>query len=379
MVLFTRVLSLSVLFCLGFSWQLWISRDFYPLVPVGKSIPAFPHPVDYVVLATFCALLLAVLVRPESKLLICSIGATFAILFMQDQSRLWPSYYQFFFLFLLLASIRKPADEEDSHRVLSGMRFILAAIYFWSGVQKLTPHFFREEFPWFVEPLTDMLPFDVPYLPALGFLAALVEIIIGVGLFTKRFRNFALYDAMLMHVVILFCIGPLRGNFNNASWAWSICTAAQAWVLFNQAPAFDFRSMFNAPWRYNIPQILAVVCVGMLPLLNNVNLWDSALSFNVYSGNVSAAQIHVRTEVASLLPKEIQPFLSIYPDRAVLDLNEWSLAEFNANTYPENRIFKAVLRKVCSYLPKNAAYLLVEEKAGWFFPKELRRYECGNE
>ncbi|MEX2168172.1 MAG: hypothetical protein WD851_02590 [Pirellulales bacterium] len=376
LALFTRLLAVSVLLCLAMSWKLWISRQFYPFVPFLDLVPAFPYPFDWFALGLFVALLLAVVIQPRSRIGVALVLAIFVILFLQDQSRQWPSFYQFFFLFLILVTYRSRAGASDAHRVLAGMRFILAAIYFWSGVQKLNPHFFNEEFPWLLEPLTGLLPFNLPFLPALGILAAVVEVLIGIGLLTNRFRNVALYDAMLMHLLIFFCIGPFRGNWNNSSWMWSLTTAVQVWVLFYKAPAFDFKTMFGAPSFYNIPQALAVVFIGILPVLNNVNRWDSALSFNVYTGNVSYAEIHMRPEVVSQLPSELLPFVRVQPDRAVLNLNAWTLDEFNANPYPETRIFKAVLRKVCSYLPADAAVLYVEEKAGWFFAKTTRRYGC---
>ena len=134
---------------------------------------------------------------------------------------------------------------------------------------------------------------------------------------------------------------------------WGLAVAAQTWVLFFKAPVFDFRTMFGAPWFCNIPQALAVVLIGILPVLNNVNRWDSALSFNVYTGNVNYAEIVMRLDVVDQLPAELVPFVSVYPEFkiAVLNLNAWTLSEFNANPYPEKRIFKAVLRKVCAYLP----------------------------
>ncbi len=378
LVFFTRLLAISVLLCLAFSWKLWISRQFYPLVPLFGLIPAFPHPVDSIFRALFVTVLLAVVIGLRSRIWVALVLAIFAILFLQDQSRLWPSFYQFFFLFLILVTVRNHAGKSDAPRLLAGMRFITAAIYFWSGVQKLNTHFFNEEFPSIVEPLTRLLPFDIPLLPTVGIFAALFEVFIGLGLLTKRFRNIALYDAMLMHLLIFFCIGPFRDNWNNSSWIWGQTVAVQTWVLFFKAPAFDFKNLFSAPWFCNIPQALAVLFIGILPVLNNVNRWDSALSFNVYTGNVNYAEIVMRLDVVDQLPAELVPFVSVYPEFkiAVLKLNAWTLSEFNANPYPEKRIFKAVLRKVCAYLPDDSAWLFFREKSSWFFPMTTHRYDC---
>ncbi len=377
LILFIRLLAVFVLLCLGFSWKLWISTRLYPLVPLFGLIPAFPSPFDYLFLALFAALLLAAVIRPRSKIGAGLIVAAFTLLFLQDQSRLWPSFYQFFFFFLLLLTYRRDAGEEEAHRILAGARFIMAAVYFWGGVQKLNTHFFHEEFPWFLRPLTDLLPFEIPSLPAIGVFAALFEVLFGIGLLTKRFRTFALYDAMLMHGLIFFLIGPFRNDWNDSAWIWGQTMAVMVWVLFYKAPPFELKKMFEVPRFYRIPQALAILFIGILPLLNNVNRWDSALSFNIYTGNVSHGQIRMHPDVAPRLPDALSAFVTQQDGWAVLDLNAWTMHEFNANPYPEKRIFKAVLGTICSHVPDRSVRLFLTEKSGWFFPKSTHRYGCG--
>ena len=286
LALFSTLLAVSVLLCIAFSWKLWTSSRLYPLVPLFESVPRFPYPFDYLFLALFCAALVGVAVRPCSRILSALVVAGFAVLFLQDQNRIWPSFYEFFFLFLLLAGRRPGAGAEEAQRVLMGARFVMAAVYFWSGVQKLNTYFYHDTFPWFLQPLTERLPFDVAFMPQLAVVGAVMEALFGIGLLTKRFRTLALYEAMLMHALIFVLSGPLRDGWNDSAWIWSNCTAVLVWVLFHKAPAFEARKMLNAPVLgaqrlYGLPQALAVVFIGVLPLLNNFNLWDSALSFNI--------------------------------------------------------------------------------------------------
>jgi hypothetical protein len=377
LILFTRLLAVFVLLCLALSWKLWLSSRLYPLVPVLGLIPAFPYPFDYVVLGSFCAALVALVVRPRSKILNGGILAAFTLLFLQDQSRVWPSFYQFFFVFLIVFTYRRENSEADAERILAGIRFILAAVYFWGGVQKLTPQFFYSEFPWFLRPLTGVLPVDIPYLPAIGVFAAVFETLFGIGLLTKRFRTIALYEAMLMHALIFFLIGPIRHDWNNSSWMWSVAMAVQAWVAFYKAPAFEFRTMFGAGLRSSVPQGLAIIFIGILPVLNNVNRWDSALSFNVYTGNVAYAQLRLSPQGARHLPPELSAYVTERDGWAMLDITAWTEQEFNANPYPEERIFKAVLGRICSHVPDKSVELLVHRKSGWFIPAATHRYGCG--
>ncbi|QDU58565.1 hypothetical protein [Aeoliella mucimassa] len=379
LIAFTRVLAIAVLCCLVVSWKLWVSRPYYPLVPLLEGLPSFSHPFDYAWLGMLVASLLGIVVRPRSQVLIAIVLAAFGVLFLQDQSRLWPSFYMFCLYFVLLVSHRGQEGEAADERILAGLRFVAAMVYFWGGVQKLNPYFFYNEFPWFVEPVVKLLPFETTLLPTLAVLAAVCEVLIGVGLLTTRLRHLALIGAMLMHLLILFSIGPLRSHWNNSSWMWGMSVAVLTWTLFWQAPAFRLQKMFAAPRLQSAPQWLVVLLVGILPVLNNFNRWDSALSFNVYSGNVDYAEIHLRPQAVPLLPDEIAERVDVGFGNAVLVLNKWSLHEFKANTYPETRVFKAVFRKVGSYLPEGSAQLYVGEKAGWFFPKRIDRYELNSD
>jgi hypothetical protein len=372
-----RVVAGSFLLCLGLSWQLWISERLYPLVPLGGILPPLPYPLDRSALALLVGLLLAIVARPRATWLVVAVVLLQAALFAQDQSRLWPSFYEFFVLLTLLLGWRPGDGEAAASPVLAGMRFVVAAIYFWGGVQKLTPHFFHEEFPWFIRPLADALPFDVPFVPALAAAAASSEALVGIGLLTRRFRRLALGEALAMHAIIFVCIGPIRGNWNDAAWMWSLATAVLAWVLFVDAPAFSLRSMFAAPPRRIVPQVLAVIMIGLAPLLNNVNRWDSALSFNVYTGNVTTAVIVMPVAAAALLPAELSPHVTIDGAAAVLDVNAWAMREFNGGAYPETRVFRAIFRTVCGLVPDASLRLVVVEKAGWFFPKSRRLLACG--
>ena len=345
-------------------------------MPVLGVVPPFPWPLDLFVLALLVGLLVGLVARPLSWPLAAAVVGLFALLFAQDQSRLWPSFYQFFLLLLLLLAHRPGGGEPAAARTLHGMRFVLAAVYFWGGVQKLTPHFFREEFPWFVRPLTDLLPGPVPWLPVLGLAAAVGEALLGIGLLTRRFRRIALGEALLMHAVILVCIGPLRGDWNDSAWIWSLATAGLAWLLFRAAEPFRLATMFAASPAANVAPAVVVVLAGILPVLDNFNRWDSALSFNVYTGNTRVGHVVMPPGSAARLPREIAAHALSVGEMEVLDLNAWAMQEFNAGTYPADRVFRALLADICGRLGEPTVELVVVEKASWLAPKTPRRETC---
>ena len=371
-----RVLAVAVLACLACSWRLWLSTRRYPLVPLLGLVPPFPWPFDAVVLAAFAGLLVAVVLRPRSRGLLAAVGAGFALLFAQDRSRMWPSFYEFFLLVLVLLSRRPAGGPDEPRRLLAGLQFVVAAVYFWGGVQKLTPEFFHGEFPWFVAPLAARVPAVEPWLPGLAVVAAVGEALCGVGLLT-RFRGLALGELLVMHAVIGVCIGPLRDGWNVAAWLWSLASAVLAWLLFRGPPGFRWSALFAAPLRNSLPQLAAVVLVGILPVLDNLNRWDSALSFNVYTGNVSRARILLSPEAATRLPAELAAHVSLENGRAVLDLDAWAMRQFNAGVYPARPVFAALLAVVCGEVADPSVRMVVVEKSGWGIPRSTLLHTCG--
>lgn len=372
-----RVIAVGMLVCMAFSGSLWMSTRLYPLTPAFGIVPPLPWPADAAVAALLVGLLVAIIARPRAWPPVAAVVALLAVLFAQDQSRLWPSFYTFFLLFILALGHDRRGGEAAAARTLTGMQFVVAAIYFWGGVHKLTPHFFTEEFPWFIEPLTAVLPIPTGWLPTLGVAAAIFEATFALGLLTRRFQRFALWDALAMHAVVFVCIGPIRGHWNDSAWAWSLTMAAAAWVLFNASPPFDASLMLARPGMRFASQAAVAVLVGIMPPLNGINRWDSALSFNVYSGNQSAAVVVLRPEAVDSLPPAVAAHVTRGDLSAVLDLNAWAMAEFNAGVYPEDRVFRRLFAHICDWVGPEAARLVVVEKATWFAPKATTSHECG--
>jgi len=376
LALVVRLIAASTLFCMAFSGSLWLSTRLYPLTPALGLVPAFPWPLDAAVVAVLVGLLVAVLVRPLARLPLAALVGLLAVLFAQDQSRLWPSFFSFFLLFVLALGHDRRGGPQEAARTLAAMQFTVAAIYFWGGVHKLTPHFFTEEFPWLIEPLTSRLPIPAGWIPGLGLAAAVFEVTFAVGLLTRRWRRFALWEALAMHAVVFVSIGPIRGHWNDSAWAWSLGMAAVAWTLFHSAPPFELPLTTGGPAARLGPRAVVAVLVGIMPALNGVNRWDSGISFNVYTGNVSTAFVLLEPDAARSLPPAVAAHVLPGKDWAVLNLNAWALAEFNAGVYPERRVFRRLFARICRWAPAGSARLVVVEKATWFAPKTTDIEQC---
>ncbi len=357
--LFARVLVAGFLLSIAFAKSLWLSERLYPLAPVANFFPAFQHPFDAIVLGILCALLIFLFIRPHSRHALVSILVFICVLFIQDGNRMWPSFYEYFFLLLALVASRP----------LNMARFVVAAVYFWSGVQKLTPHFFSEQFPWVLEPLTNYIHVAPEFLYALGVCAALVEISIGVALLTKQFRFFGLVEALLF-------IGPLR-SWNDSAWIWNLVSAALVFVLFFRAQAFSWKELVPH-WQYRSAIIPATIIlfIGLLPLLNNFNLWPSPLSFNVYTGNISSATIMLDTRLSESLAPELKMYTRPVSGVFFFDLTRWSADEFNAAPVPTGASFESAFFALCAYNKDASGTLIIKPKSNWFVSTSPKIYSC---
>jgi len=375
-------IALTAGFFLGifFAPKLWLSSRSYPLTPV-VALARIPEPFDFAALAVLIGLLAAVVVSARPRRYLVALLALLLVLGLGDQSRWWPSFYEYTLMFLVLAFYPwEGGDLSRQRHALNTLRFIVCGVYFWSGAQKINPYF-ADSFSFrFISPYVESLPPSVrDAIPYIIGLVPLVEIAFAAGLLTRRWRAPALTAALAMHTLIFFGIGPLAGNWNNSAWAWNLATASVVFILFWREREETFHTIVF-DWR-SVPRILVLVLIGVSPLLNFFGRWDSALAFDVYSGNARTGVIYVDYALMAKLPLEIERHVEpASGGRGMLAVWDWTAAEFNAGPYAEVRVFKNVLRKICSYGDgKNGALLVVREKGTWVngWSRPLLKYNCG--
>src|SRR5271155_4062650 len=118
--------------------KLWLSSRSYPLCPIIDGLPEVPFPFDYVWFVALLALLTAILIVPRpARLLVAFVGLA-GLLSLLDQSRWQPWVYQYLFMGVALAAYPWGDPEAQPERraaALNACRVIVAATYFWSGLQ----------------------------------------------------------------------------------------------------------------------------------------------------------------------------------------------------------------------------------------------------
>jgi len=371
-------LSLGCLFGLLLSRRLWVSERSYPLSPVTEKLPIISPTFAYVPFIALLVLLLIIAFNSRPVIPIVAFLAVSLFLCLADQSRLQPWFYQYAVMFAAFAFYLRNGPDLDNQRwLLNTCRLIIAASYFWSGLQKIGVGFTDRVFPSLINPYLNFAFGTVNLLPRPLLIAIpLLEVGIGIGLVTRRYRNLAVLFALTTHILILALLIPLRRN--SVVWPWNIAMAGFAFILFWRATDFSLRDIL-LPRKPGF-QIIVLILFLIMPLFSFFNLWDSYLSASLYTGNVQAAVIDVSESAKQRLPPAIQAHVQANRTTGKLQINptRWSLLELNVPSYPERRIFIKVAKKICEYghEPHDVTLTIYEKPNRWNGSREISSYKC---
>lgn len=361
------VTALALLSGMMLSPNLWFPTErTFPRAPLADVLPqSFVAPVEYFLGGLLIAALVALVFAKRRMRYLVALVIALALLVSLDQMRLQPWVYQYALFFVVLAlHERRSTDERVSKQALSALRLIVAALYFWSGVQKLSFSFGHEVLPALLSPVQGLLPLTQTWLTALGICIALVEAFTGCGLLFRRTRKFCVWLALVMHFVIL---GLLVGRgYNSVVWAWNVALMLIVVILFwrDDTSARQALPDFRAGYTPGLAaQTLAAAC-ALLPALSFWGWWDMNLSGALYSGRTAVAVVRVDGTAPEKLTETArrQVFTTKGGER-MLPLFEWAMAELNVPPYPEPRVFRQAARELCeSAEDRSGVELIVKGK-----------------
>lgn len=346
-----RLSALGLLCTIIISWPLYLPgfRIFTPAPLIGPlmAIPVF---IDQCIYALCTALLLWLLVKPQTT--IPAAGVVICLLFwaLQDANRLQPYNYMYGYTFFIsiLCRNHKPSATD-------ALRLMVSGVYFWAGFHKINMTFFLSIFPWFIEPIHHFSQTKNPSLLELPFVMALIatpffEASIGILLLFPRRWRLATAMALTMLAVVLICLGPLGHNWAMVVWPWNIYLFLMEWRLF----FVSSDSQGSLISRINYRNILSVILFMIAPVLAIWIPWySSQIGFKLYSGNIMSAEIvFAPDETFGKVPGYIQ---SLIRDHR-LSMNDWTVTELRNAVYPVPYVFETSARGLCPYLddPKNA-------------------------
>ena len=338
--------------------KLWVSARFYPLVPVVRGLPYIPYPLDYLCYGILLALLFAIAFATKPRINIFTFVVFIAMYSLWDQTRWQPWAYQYWLMFIALGCFSgKPDDSAGQRDALNICRLIMGCTYFYSGLQKMNHRFVGTGFPWVV----NTLHLHFHGLRYLGWIAACIEVCIGLSLFTRRFRKLGVASGVVMHLFILYSFGPLGRNWNSVVWPWNVVMIALILFLFRNTDV----TFADIVWRNRILyQKLVLVLLGVLPAFSFFGLWPSDLSLALYTANLTTANVLVSEQVRQQdLPPLVQQYVRPVQGHLQLRIRDWSLGELNVPPYAEIQSYAAVLSSVCRYANNSPeVVMIVQEK-----------------
>lgn len=336
---------------------LWLGTREYP------TIPLFPH---WLILPSSCGPLLLGAVLASLVLaawffrpaIIFFLAATL-YLFGCDQNREQPWFYIYWVMLLLNLLPEATA--------LAACRLAFSLVYFWAGIQKLNGTFFDEVPAWFVQPAADWgWPNAIVSMMRAGvYLTPFLEVFIAAGVWFRKTRWFAITIAAILHLAALLFLGPIGRDVNRVIWPWNIAMIALLIVLF----ATKEPSPLAQTWRDLRRSSCALLIVGLygfLPLLSFFGLWDSYLSFALYSYNLANAEIYVSHSGFACLPPKLQAY--VYPVKNynpalqlpyMFEFPMWAQADMGVPPLPEPRGYLILFQHITTYVTNDDDCLML--------------------
>jgi hypothetical protein len=248
------------------------------------------------------------------------------ILAVQDPLRWQPWFYQYLLMLVPYALLK------DKKEILRMHQLILAGVYFWSGAHKFGAGFihFWETF----------IVRDYAMLQPYGWAIALIECTLALSLLFKTSQRIGAAAIILMHLSLLFILGPLGHNINPVVWPWNLCMIGFCALLF-----FTPRPLFKKRFP---PALWPMLClVWIMPIFSYINGWPQYLSWHLYSGRGQRLLVFIRPDIVEKVdPKyrsQVKPSKSA---EGLFELNfaQWSEDALRVPLPKEDRIYFSLIQ-----------------------------------
>ena len=247
------------------------------------------------------------------------------------------------FYAVLAIQWRAQAKATSAFNVTPILQFILVAVYFWTGVQKL-------RYTYFFDVVEALVGFSNPGLSESALLAAtlilrsvpFLEILFALLLIHPRLARVGVVGVLALHLGITLLLSS--NHFNTSVLPWNLFMAGAVLLLFwrkTPSPRLILR-----PGRSLCRWLVLLLC-GILPTLGYVGLWNSYLSFAVYAGASARGYGFIRGS-ADFLPDTMTSHLhEIDEDNKELPFDEWGYSVLNSLPSPEAHVLLGVGRALC--------------------------------
>ncbi len=342
LTLYRRIVSLATLAMIALSWTLWAPVDDFPRVPFVSEFGKLP---SHLVWGIFGLLILSLIFAASSlawkQAMVVAVLAL-SILVLQDQHRFQPWAYQFMVTGLVLLLVGEKLGS-------SLVRLYFISLYLHSGLSKLDVSFCRELGGSFLNQLGSpfgLRPWEWPERSryAAGFVLPAYEIAIAVGLVFKRTRTGAASAAVLMHMLLIWMLGPWGLKHTAVVLVWNLALAAEVGVVFWGSKSGTSANIADAPGPTHSrlgPYVagLFFLVVFCLPFGERAGVFDSWPAFAFYASHSERTNVMVHDDDLAAYPTRIKRHFSRVGSSSWqrIDLLEWSRSVRGTPIYPQNR------------------------------------------
>lgn len=385
------VLAAFALF--GVTWKLWTPQTIFPQIPFIESVRYFPRWLDWLCFALVIGSLFSILVFSilsgrvlkksivlnrwlTASRLIFLLATTMLILLDQHRFQTWA--YQFL-LIVVVMSATSPS------KAVMWLRILTVGIYAHSAFSKFDASFLNTHGQQLARATLEAvgLSFDIwneSARQALAFSLPLGEFVIAICLCVPYLRRLGIGFAIFMHFCLLIALGPFGLNHKPGVLIWNIFFATQTVLLFGSLGKNVSRGSNSAevPETTQTPEkiahkrgnqlagitVLGAIC---LPLLEPFGMFDHWPGWALYASKSERVTLFVHVSQREKLPETVRKFTAKPSSNpwCKVDIDKWSLNEFNAPVYPQDRFRLGVARALIdrSKLKPGTFRILMESSA----------------
>lgn len=371
--LYSRATGVAGLALIASTFDLWMPQEFFPQVPLLRSLPFvgspsdWPASIDYLAVALITIGMVGMML-PITKLqkdsswqryvgllpIFYSLGFGIAVLI--DQHRMQPWAVQFLPLSLLFSRNGPVTIETSPNSFRDEMicrlklaRLLVLGIYFWSAFGKLDYQFAHTVGHGMLAELLSWIGIETTQRQhnLIAGLALTLPIFEAVGtcfLCIAKTRRLGVYFITLMHLILFLVLGPLGLNHRTGVLLWNLFSMVQVWLLFGiAAEKREKRAQQHSYPIFAGVLILAMLC---LPVVERFGIYDHWLSWALYAPHSSRVSLTVPIASVDKLPETLQRLIAknagdeLEPANipyVQVPLDEWSLQQLHAPIYPQDR------------------------------------------
>jgi uncharacterized membrane protein YphA (DoxX/SURF4 family) len=368
------------------SKELWLpDKRVFPVIPFFEFLPFQLNRMAEILLLFLMSLsFILILIFPTKKkyLLLFSIPALLFVL--EDAMRLQPWFYLHFIMITLIAFEKRITHQN----LIRFLQLIVAAIYFWSGFNKLNIAFAWEIFPWLMEPFSigqnyflgfdNLNSFPLPVLNYVAYVIPIFEITLAIFLLIPKLRFVGVLMCVLTHLFSIYAIGPFGQNWNFVVWPWNIEMPILCWLLFYK---MKDQNSFQNYW-FAIKSTVGVLIVFLFllaPALSFLGKWDKGLALHLYSGQTTQMEFYFQGFQKKLINSSIAEYLSLDTNsmQSIMHTRNWANEQLGVPMYSEPRYLKKVGLYLCNCLEnKEDAGITIYERNGFYSQQDTLKISC---